>query len=76
LTDNSSGGNILSPMEQEPTGLEKRIKSIKRKGGTPTLVDGKLVVEWPAQTSNNTATVGLNNVASGTGKRIAYPRGG
>jgi hypothetical protein len=75
LTDNSLGGNILSPMERD-TRLAEKMKSIKRRGGTPTLVDGKLVIDWPAQTESNTTPVGINKVASGTGKRIAHPRGG
>jgi hypothetical protein len=73
LTDNSSSDNILSLMEQEPTRLEQRMKAIRRRGGTPTLVEGKLVVEWPIK---QRSMVSVSNVQNGVGKRIAYPRGG
>jgi hypothetical protein len=54
-------------MEKDP--LTRRMESIRRRGGTPTLVEGKLVIEWPTKTR---ATVGINKVNQGTGKKAAH----
>ena len=52
--------------------LTERMESIKRRSGVSSVVDGKLVVEWP---NRSRSTVGFNKVSKGMGKGAAHPRG-
>jgi hypothetical protein len=48
-----------------------RKKYLERRGATVTVIDGRLEVDWPAQTEKNTTPVGINKVMRGEGKKAA-----